>query len=128
MYKLSTNSLNNMEGGDPRIALITKTALEISKVDFGVPKHGGLRTAEIQYDLFKRGVSKFDGVDKKSKHQTGLAIDLFAYVDGTAVWDIQYMAQVACAMLQAANTLGHKLIWGGLWNSFIDTPHFELVS
>jgi len=32
---------------------------------------------------------------------------------------------VACAMLQAASILGHKLEWGGLWPW--DKPHFQLL-
>ena len=35
----------------------------------------GLRTAEEQKKLFKKGRSKLDGVVKKSQHQTGNAID-----------------------------------------------------
>jgi len=37
------------------------------------------------------------------------------------------LAQVACAFLQAANELQIKIQWGGLWKSFEDMPHFELV-
>lgn len=125
-YKYSERSKIRMRGIDPRLIEVLELAITITKVDFGIPEYGGLRTQDEQHKLFTKGLSKADGLYSKSKHQSGLAFDVFAYVDGRATWDIFYMSQVACAILQAANTLGYKLSWGGLWESFIDTPHFEL--
>lgn len=28
---------------------------------------------------------------------------------------------------ELASLLGYKLSWGGLWESFVDMPHFELI-
>ena len=128
MFRLSNTSKKRLEGVDSRIHQIIDLALTLSKVDFGIPEYGGVRTEIEQHKLFTKGVSKCDGRYKRSVHQDGGAFDVFAYVDGRATWDIVYMAQVACAVLQSANILGHKLKWGGLWVDFIDTPHFELVS
>lgn len=111
---------------DPRLVETAMLAIKISKVDFGIPEFGGKRTTTEQYELFNRGASKCDGLRIKSKHQSGLALDVYAYVDGKASWKVDHLTAVAVAMLQAANQLGYKLSWGGLWQSFKDLPHFQL--
>lgn len=125
-FKLSNRSKERLEGVDPRINAIIELALTISIIDFGIPQHGGLRTTGEQRELFRKKVSKYDGIEKKSAHQSGLAFDVFAYVDGKATWDRYQLTQVAAAMLQAAGMLGFELQWGGLWKSYVDMPHFEL--
>lgn len=127
MKRFSTASLNRLATVDKRLQEIAHRALELSPIDFGIPANGGLRTAEEQNILFHHGKSKLDGYNKRSFHQTGKALDVFAYVDGQASWEREHLAMVACAMLQAANELGYKLTWGGLWQSFVDMPHFELA-
>lgn len=126
MFRFSRTSEARLSTVDERLQAIARRAIQISKVDFGIPEFGGLRTAEEQNVLFSRGRSQLDGYDKKSHHQTGKALDVFAYVDGQASWEREHLAMVACAMLQAANELGHKLTWGGLWSRFVDFPHFQL--
>lgn len=117
MFKLSSRSKSRLEGVDDRIVKIVNRALEISKVDFGIPSDGGLRTAKRQNELFEKGVSQLDGYDKKSYHQTGKAFDVYAYVNKAASWHPPHLAMVAAAMLQAASELGVKLEWGGLWST-----------
>tara|TARA_R110001606_G_scaffold1268_9_gene4737 strand:- start:561 stop:947 length:387 start_codon:yes stop_codon:yes gene_type:complete len=126
MFKFSKNSLLNREGVDQRLIDISNLAIQITNVDFGIPKLGGLRTADNQAALFASNKSKADGVVNKSYHQSGKALDVYAYVDGKASWSKQDLAVVGCAMLQAAAELGYKLKWGGLWKSWQDFPHFEL--
>lgn len=128
MFRLGQNSLNNRAGVDPRLIEITDLAIQLSNIDFGIPSTGGLRTIEDQIALFTAGKSKCDGRTNKSYHQTGLAIDLYAYVDGKASWDHLHLTHIATSMLQASAVLGHKLKWGGLWDSWQDMPHFELES
>ena len=125
-FKFSKASKNRMRGVNDLLVSVLNRAIEISKVDFGIPSTGGVRTESEQHKLFCDGKSKADGRYKKSKHQLGEAIDVFAYVGGKATWDLLYMAQVACAILQAASELGVSVQWGGHWSSFIDTPHFEI--
>ena len=125
-FKFSARSVKRMDGIDERLKEIAFRAIEISKVDFGIPAMGGYRTPEEQKALFDDGKSLADGVDKMSYHQTGNALDVFAYVDGMASWDEHHLAMVATAMLQAACELGYKLEWGGLWQSFNDMPHFQI--
>ena len=126
MFKLGQNSLNNRAGVDPRLIEISDLAISLSNIDFGIPSTGGLRTTEDQAALFTSGVSKADGRKNKSYHQTGKAIDVYAYVDGKASWDKLHLALIAAVMLQAAAQLGYRLKWGGNWKSWQDMPHFEL--
>ena len=125
-FKLGKNSINNLAGVDGRLIAIADLAIELTNIDFGVPSTGGLRTEADQAKLFADGVSKADGVNNKSYHQSGKAIDVYAYVDGKASWDKLHLAIIASAMLQASAQLGYKLKWGGLWKSWQDYPHFEI--
>lgn len=127
MFKLSTTSKMRLEGVNQKLIGVINLALTISLVDFGIPTDGGLRTAERQNELFKAGASKLDGYSKKSRHQSGNAFDVFAYVDGKASWDELHLTHVATAILSAASQLGVPLKWGGHWRNFKDMPHFELV-
>ena len=131
MFKLGQNSLNNLAGVDPRLRMIVNHAIAISNIDFGIPSSGGLRTTEDQAKLFTAGKSKCDGRVNKSFHQTGRAVDVFAYVDGKASWDTAHLALIAVAMLQAASFHKVYLKSGLLWNKEgelygWDCPHFEL--
>ena len=125
-FRFSKSSSNRLLGVDPEIFKVARLAIQITKIDFGIPLHGGLRTQAEQYELYTAGLSKCDGYEKISSHQTGEALDVYAYVDGKASWDKYHLAMVATAMLQSASELGVKLEWGGLWVSFIDMPHYQL--
>ncbi len=126
MFKLGSNSIMNMAGIDDRLVDVVELAITLTNIDFGVPETGGLRTVQDQAQLFTSGKSKADGRTHKSYHQTGKAVDLFAYVDGKASWDELHLSLCAAAMLQAAAELNIPLKWGGLFRSFTDMPHFEL--
>ncbi len=62
-----------------------------------------------------------------SRHLTGHAVDLAAWVDNTVSWEWKYYYQIADAMKQAASELNVSIDWGGDWKSFKDGPHFELT-
>lgn len=126
-FKFSQRSIERMNGIDSRLIAIAHRALELSKVDFGIPEFGGLRTTEQQNYLHTLGKSNCDGINDVSKHQRGVALDVYAYVDGAASWQMEHLTTVAAAMLQAASEQQVKLAWGGHWINFIDAPHFELV-
>ena len=126
MFQLGKNSVINMAGIDNRLIDIVEVAIMLSNIDFGIPSSGGLRTTEDQAALFTAGKSKCDGRTNKSYHQTGKAVDVYAYVDGKASWDHLHLTHIATAMLQASAQLGYELKLGGLWNSWQDMPHFEI--
>lgn len=126
MFQLSQTSNQRRVGVDPRLIQISDRALEISVIDFGISKHGGKRTAEEQNKLYKNGKSRADGHVNKSYHQSGKALDFYAFVNGKASWHPGHLAMVAAAMLQAAAELGYRVTWGGLWHPVKTTdsvPH-----
>ncbi|WP_432473743.1 M15 family metallopeptidase [Amphritea sp. HPY] len=124
-YKLSRRSNSRLNTVHPNLRRVIRRAIEITKIDFGIPPDGGLRTADRQHELFLKKVSKCDGFHKKSYHQSGNAVDVYAYVDGKASWDEEHLAMVAAAVLQAASELQISIEWGGLWD-YTDMPHFQL--
>lgn len=132
-YQLSQRSKLNREGIDSRLIEISNLAITLTLIDFGHGSVAGKRSPEVQNKLFHEGKSKCDGYDEISNHQTGRALDFYAYVDGAASWKQEHLAMVAAAFLQAAAILGYKLAWGGLWKSSKsdlygwDMPHVELV-
>jgi peptidoglycan L-alanyl-D-glutamate endopeptidase CwlK len=135
MFKFSNSSLDNMRGVNAELQLIFHEALKISPIDFGIPSEGGLRTAGEQNQLFQKGVSKCDGITNKSNHQSGNALDFYAYV-GKASWNKQHLAMIAGVILSVGAKLYHEgivsieLRWGGTFgsSSFLgwDYPHMEV--
>ena len=126
MFSLGKKSIENLIGVDDELIDVVELAIEITKVDFGIPSTGGYRVEAEQAKLYTAGLSLCDGRVRLSKHQTGRAVDVFAYVNGRASYDTENLAMVAAAMLQAASQLNIELKWGGHFRSFSDMPHFEL--
>jgi len=147
-YTLSSRSLDKLEGVNEDLVKVVKRAIELTKIDFGVIY--GMRTLEEQKKLFDAGKSQ----TMKSKHLTGDAVDLMAYVDGKASWELNLYDDLADAMKWAATEEGVVIRWGAAWHiddistwdgtmeeammayidlrrsqgrrPFIDGPHFEL--
>jgi len=148
-FKLSNRSLGKLEGVDDNLVAVVKSAIGMTKTDFGVIC--GLRTIEEQRELVAKGASK----TMKSKHIGGNAVDLMAYVGSRGSWELNLYDDLADAMKAAAIDLGVPLRWGAAWHipdirdwdgtmeeamnsyvdlrrsqgrrPFIDGPHFELV-
>lgn len=125
MNKASNRTKERLKGVDERLALLVGYTLAISKVDFFVSE--GLRTTETQQKYFKEGSSQLDGINKKSKHQLGKAIDVY-YVgwtnkdnDNDPRWK-----ELIDTFKLAANQLGLDLNFGYDWKTFVDKPHIEL--
>lgn len=116
MFSLSIRSKNRLEGVDDSLIEVIEHAITITSIDFGIPNHGGLRTALEQNKLYEDEQSKADGYMTISKHQEGNAIDFYAYIDGNASWKHEHLAFVATAILQSASILKVPLDWGGLWS------------
>lgn len=119
-FKLSKRSLSKLEGVHPALTSVVKRAIELTEIDFAVTE--GLRTLERQRELVASGASK----TYNSRHLTGHAVDLVAYLGNEVRWDWPLYGKLADAMKAAAEELGVKIIWGGDWTSFKDGPHFEL--
>lgn len=119
LFKLSQRSIDRLSGVHPDLVSVVKLAIERSEIDFLVTE--GLRTKERQRELVTAGASK----TMNSRHITGHAVDLAAYVNGIR-WDWPLYEKIAKAMKQAAYELNIKIEWGGDWKSFKDGPHFQL--
>ena len=148
-FKLSQRSLDKLEGVHPDMVKCVKSAIEWTKVDFGVIC--GMRTEAEQRELVAKGASQ----TMASKHLEGLAVDLMAYVGSRASWELNLYDDIADAMAQASKTHGVPIKWGAAWSigniaqwnssmegamnsyidlrrsegrrPFIDGPHFELI-
>lgn len=120
MFKLSKRSLSRLDGVHPALVAVVRRAIEITKVDFVVTE--GIRTIERQRELVKAGAS----LTLNSRHITGHAVDLAAWVGGEVRWDWPLYYKLNDAMQAAARELAVEIEWGGDWIKFKDGPHFEL--
>ena len=119
-YSLGSRSKKRLEGVHPDLVRVVERAIELTEVDFTVLE--GMRTVARQKKLVAKGAS----TTMNSRHLTGHAVDIGAWVDGTVRWDWPLYYKLADAMKQAAKELNVDLEWGGDWKSFKDGPHFEL--
>lgn len=148
-FRLSQKSIERLTGVNEQLARVVMRAVATTKVDFGVIC--GLRTEEEQRKLVASGASQ----TMESKHITGKAVDLMAYVGGRASWELSLYDDVAHAMREAAIEQDVGIRWGAAWiipdiriwtgsmeaamnyyvdsrrrqnkRPFIDAPHFELI-
>lgn len=148
-FKLSKRSLKNLEGINEDLVKVVKHAITISKIDFGVIC--GLRTLEEQKLMFESGAS----TTMNSKHLTGDAVDLMAYIGARESWELNLYDDIADAIAESATLFNVGITWGAAWTiddiskfdgpmqdaiesytktrhaqnirPFIDGPHFELL-
>ena len=148
-FRLSRRSLDRLQGVDDRLVAVVNYAITVTKIDFGVIQ--GLRTIEQQKELVASGASQ----TMKSKHLTGHAVDLMAYINGRGSWELNLYDDLADAMKEGASAVGCSVRWGAAWQiddirnwsgtmedamnayidlrrsqgrrPFIDGPHFELM-
>ncbi|MCF8483445.1 MAG: M15 family metallopeptidase [Rhodospirillum sp.] len=119
-FRLSPRSKERLHGVHPDLACVVERAIALTDVDFGVTE--GLRTPARQRALYDGGAS----TTLRSRHLTGHAVDLVAYVGGSVRWDWPLYDKIAEAMKAAAMIEGVPLEWGGDWIRFKDGPHFQL--
>ena len=117
-FRLSQRSLTALVGVHPDLVRVVKRAINLTTVDFIVGE--GLRSLETQRKYVASGVSK----TMKSRHLTGHAVDLWAYLV-TIRWEPALYVPIADAMKAAAKIEGVPIQWGfDLWGW--DSPHFQL--
>jgi peptidoglycan L-alanyl-D-glutamate endopeptidase CwlK len=149
-FALSQRSLGRLDGVNNKLHSVVTTAIGLTNVDFGVTC--GLRTEKEQEDLVARGASK----TMKSKHLTGDAVDVVAYIGSRISWETNLYDDIADAFKEASVREGVGIKWGASWHipdlrdwegtaeeammayidlrrsqgrrPFIDAPHFELVT
>ena len=120
-FELSALSRRRLLGVHPDLVRCVERAIQITDVDFLVVE--GVRNIKRQKELVAKGASR----TMNSRHLTGHAVDLCAIAGDRLLWGQPQAGQVAEAMKQAASEFGIALEWGGNWQSFVDTPHFQLA-
>ncbi len=136
-FNFSKRSVEHMQGVDPDLIVIFTEAIKTCPIDFGVPVTGGLRTVKVQGKLFIDNKSKCDGILSISNHQTGNALDFYAYINKKASWDKVHLSIIAGVIMATAKRLlkegkiSIKIKWGGEFGSQSfhgwDYPHIEVV-
>lgn len=135
MYRLSKRSYSRLNGVDAILIAILTEAIKESQHDFGIPREGGFRTSDEQYELYQVGrrdikneniITNCDGYELKSQHQLGRAFDIYGYVNGRATWDRKILTEIAFHIIDIAQKhFNVDLQWGGDWRK-PDMPHFQL--
>ena len=155
MHKLGKSSGRKLSTCHPDLQLIVIESIKVSTIDFGVAQ--GERTVEQQQQYFNDGKSKinpkaYDSLKEllsKAKHIVdgeirilSDAVDLYAYVNNSANWEVKNLCFIGGVITSTAKRLlsegriSHELRWGGNWDmdgeiitdqNFQDLPHFELI-
>jgi len=141
-YKYSTSSLAKLASVHKDIAFIFVKAAN----SFDIRIVSGYRSPEEQYDLFVQGRSTKDGYTKRSRHQSGLAVDAVPVPKGINMYKNTKENALRWAFfvgfikaLGVENNI--KVRSGWKWrinptdslvrsmsqNSFPDSNHFEVV-
>lgn len=127
---LDERSVKRLEGVHEDLVAVVNRAAELTGQPFIVVE--GLRDIERQKKLVAAGASQ----TMRSRHLTGHAVDLVAFIDmdgsgdytkGDNIrWDWPLASAIAVAMKDAAHELDIEIEWGGDWKTFKDGPHFQL--
>jgi len=120
MFTLGSRSRQRLEGVHPDLVRVVERAIGITTVDFTVLE--GRRTPERQRQLVAAGASQ----TMNSRHLTGHAVDLGAWVNNQVRWDWPLYYRIADAMKAAAQAEDVPIEWGGDWKTFKDGPHYQL--
>ena len=120
MFTLGHRSKQRLKGVHPDLVKVVERAIQFTTVDFAVLE--GLRTPERQKALVEAGASQ----TLNSRHLTGHAVDLGAWVGDEVRWDWPLYHKIAAAMKEAAKQVDVPIEWGGDWRNFKDGPHFQL--
>lgn len=105
----SVRSRQRLEGVHPDLVRLAEAALDLSPIDFGIIE--GRRTVARQRQLVAKGASR----TMNSRHITGHAVDVGAYVGRQLRWDMGLYYQIAEAWRDASEALGIPVRWGGAW-------------
>lgn len=151
MPSFSKRSLSRLSSVHTDLQILCQYA--IKEYDFTVVY--GLRTAETQFNLYKRGRKKVgdawvikdkkkvvtykDGYFKKSKHQLGLAVDIVPYYskyphirwnDTKGLYHFGGYVRGLADMLKKYGAIDNDIVWGGDWDDdFVldDQTFFDAV-
>jgi len=130
-FVFSKQSLSNLVGVHPKLAIVVHKALEFGIVDFKVTC--GVRTQAEQDALYAKGRTTPGEIVTKTRNSNhiikstgfGHAVDL----DPTPVnfKDIGQYKFLATVMFRSAMENDIKILWGGHWKNPWDWGHYEIV-
>jgi peptidoglycan L-alanyl-D-glutamate endopeptidase CwlK len=131
MPEFSDKSLKRLSTVHPDLQTLFQTV--IKHRDCTVTS--GLRTQEEQAALYAKGrtepgdiVTYMDGVNRRSRHQTGLAVDVCPYPEmwnTAALTEFGNFVKGVATMLKAYGAIDNDITWGGDWE-WSDKPHWEI--
>jgi hypothetical protein len=107
-FKFGARSREKMRGLHPHLVRVLERAIEITPIDFSVTD--GVRTLEEQRQYVELNASH--ALD--SRHLTGHAVDIAAFVANSLRYEEKLLCDIALAMRSAAKDYGIPLGWGGL--------------
>lgn len=140
MPQFGKRSLKQINTVHQDLATILHYAIQV--YDFSVIS--GKRTAEEQFNLFKKGRVKIgdswvitdrskvvtykDGINSKSNHQSGRAVDLMPYPSGykdqKEFFQLAGVIKGVAGILKKYGSIEHEIEWGyDLWSW--DEGHFQ---
>lgn len=119
-FKFGKRSQDKLLGVHPDLIAVMDRAIELTEIDFAITE--GVRTEERQKALVASGAS----TTMKSRHLTGHAVDVAAFLGKELRWDWPLYGKIAEVVKQASKELSIPVEWGGDWKSFPDGPHFQL--
>lgn len=114
-FRFSNRSLAMLAGVHPLLQGVAHRAIALTRVDFGVTE--GLRTVDRQVELLTAGASQ----TMDSRHLSGHAIDVLAYVGTVGRWDFALYYDIADAFRRASREREVALRWGGCWERIDNT-------
>ena len=145
-YDWGLRSKNRMKKVNPYLIECANLTIQQSIYDLTIPWMGGVRTAQDQNEIFKKGNSKCDGYDVLSYHQIeasnngyGNALDIRPvgwnqmsaqdlYSRAIYIGRLMMINWQELIFINAQNCIDiGVMIWGGTFGSTSwDRPHFEI--
>lgn len=149
MPALGKVSIAKLQGVHPNLVKVIEASIKECPVDFTIVY--GVRSINEQKSLYALGrtainpdgksakkplgniVTQKNGTTNKSNHQVksdgfGHAVDFVPYLNGSINWNADNEFKVIAAHIMAtAKCLDIAIVWGGVWKSMPDMPHFELA-
>jgi len=123
MNRASRRTKDKLKGVDVRLAMLVGYVLATSPIDFFVNE--GVRSEKKQKEYYRDGKSRCDGVENRSKHQDGKAIDVYyvGWESSDNPTDERWFLLIE-SFKKAGKMLGLRLEFGYDWGW--DNPHIEL--
>lgn len=113
IYHLGPRSERNLVGVVQPLQDVTRLGITYTLQDFCVFE--GVRSKTRQIELVRTGASR----TLNSRHLTGHAVDLVAWIGGQASWSERPHYVIAEAMHRAGTELGIVTRWGGCWDRML---------